>query len=95
MSIQLLVRFKVKEEMVDLFLEIMNVSKRRIASANGCNGVEVLQGTDDPCVVVLSEKWESMEDHDEYVAKMRESGVLNKLASFLAEPPQHEILKIR
>jgi len=95
MSIQLLVRFKVKEEMVDSFLEIMNVSKSRIASANGCDGVEVLQGTDDPCVVVLSEQWESMEVHDEYAARMRESGALNKLASFLVEPPEQEILKIK
>ena len=95
MSIQLLVRFKVREEMVDSFLEIMDVSKSRISSANGCYGVEVLQGADDPCVVVLSEKWESMELHDEYAAKMRESGALNKLAAFLVEQPKQEILKVR
>lgn len=95
MSIQLVVRFKVKAEMVGAFLDILQTSKERIAGAAGCEGVDLLHSNDDPCVVVLSEKWQSMALHDEYAAKMRESGALNKLASFLMDQPAQEIFEIK
>lgn len=95
MSIQLLVRFKVKEDQVNAFVEIMKGSKERILAADGCSGVDVLHSSDDPNVVLLSEKWESKESHDVYADKMRESGALNKLADFLTDQPSQELYFIK
>lgn len=95
MSIQLLVKFKVKEDKVDAFLQMMEMAKSRIGEAEGCEGVDVLQSETTPTLVFLSEKWQSNELHDVYAAKMRESGSLNSMADFLDGQPESETYLIR
>lgn len=95
MSIQLLVQFTVKEDQVDTFVGIMQGAKSRIAGAAGCLGVEVMVSAAQPGKVVLSETWESQALHDEYAAKMRESGAMDKLAAFLIAPPESEVFEIK
>ena len=95
MSYQLIVQFKIKPEQVSAFVDIMQGAKERIAAAEGCGGVEVMVSKDAPNKVVLSEKWDSMELHDVYAAKMRESGAMDQLAAFMEGAPESEVFEIR
>ncbi|MGB3621197.1 antibiotic biosynthesis monooxygenase [Ketobacter sp. MCCC 1A13808] len=95
MSYQLIVQFKVKDGKADQFVEIMQNAKSRIAEAPGCQGVEVLLSADNPNKVVLSEVWETTELHDQYAAKMRESGSMDQMATFLDGMPESEIFEIK
>jgi len=95
MSYHLLVQFKVKADQVDEFVALLQESKSRIAGAPGCLGVDVLHSTDNKDKVVLSEIWETKEQHDQYAEQMRASGSMNKMAPFLAGQPEGEFFEIK
>ena len=95
MSIRLLVKFTVKEGMADTFVDIMRGAVAQILAAPGCEGVEVLQGEEQPSVVMLSETWVSREIHDRYAAQMAEAGSMEKLAPLLAGEVETSFFLIR
>ncbi len=95
MPVQLLVRFSVKEELVETFIGIMSGAKADILAAPGCLGVEVLQGIDGASSVALLETWESKEIHDRYAAEMAAQGSMEKMAQFLTAEPRTEFYRIR
>ncbi len=95
MSIRLTVQFKVKEGQADTFVGILQQAKSRIASAEGCEGVEVLLSSVDPNKVVLSEIWQNMELHDKYAEQMRAAGSMDQMAAFLDGAPESEAFEIK
>lgn len=95
MAIQLIVRFKVKEGSVDAFIDTMLGAKSRIASAAGCEAVDVLQSEENPCVIALSERWQTQEAHDVYAEQMRASGALDGLFELLDGAPEADSYQIK
>ena len=51
---------------------------------DGCHGIETLSGQDS--VVVLYERWESVEHHQAYVGWRMENGLFELLKPWLAAP---------
>ena len=51
---------------------------------DGCHGIETLSGQDS--VVVLYERWESVEHHQAYVGWRMENGLVELLEPWLAAP---------
>jgi len=41
----------------------------------------------DKCEMLLEEKWQSVESHQDYLGFIEKSGVLTQLNSFLSSPP--------
>lgn len=95
MSIYLMVKFKVKEGLVKSFTEIMLGARAEILRAPGCEGVQVLQCMDGVNTVVLAETWATKEIHDEYAAKMAESGAMDKMVPFLDGSPETQFYLIK
>ncbi|MCG8313507.1 MAG: antibiotic biosynthesis monooxygenase [Pseudomonadales bacterium] len=94
MSYQMLVTFNVDGENIDRFLEIMQMAKSQIASAEGCDSVVLLHSTENPGKVMLSEAWQSKELHDAFAEKMQSAGSLDALARFLVGKPEPELFEI-
>lgn len=95
MMIRLLVRFNVKPECVDTFIDKMQEAKTALVNAPGCSAVEVLQSADDPCHVVLSEIWASREVHDEYAMKMTQADTMGALAQLLNGAPEPLVFNLK
>jgi quinol monooxygenase YgiN len=95
MRIRLFVKFTVKPQNVDAFIDAMQVAKSVLLNAPGCEAVELIQCAEDPCKVFLSEIWESREIHDAYAASMAEAGSMGGLAAFLEGAPEPSVFHIR
>lgn len=95
MKIRLLVTFDVKSEHIDTFINAMQGAKLALGDVPGCLAVEVLQSADNANEVLLSEIWESRAIHDQYAAKMAESGAMSKLAPLLNGAPVETVFYIK
>ncbi len=54
---------------------------------DGCEGVDVVGNLDDPCNLVLIEKWDSRVHYEKYLAWRTETGALAALGAMLSQPP--------
>ncbi len=94
MSIQLVVKFDVKAEHLEQFVQLMQGAKARILAVPGCERVELLQGVEKPNIVALSEIWVSQEVHDQYAEKMAAAGSMRALGSMLNGEPVTELYAV-
>ena len=95
MSLKLLVTFDVKVDQVEAFVKTLQGAKSTIATAEGCEGVEVLVSEESPNKVVLSEIWTTMELHNQYAERMREAGSMDQMAARLNGPPTMDFYSIK
>ncbi len=70
-------------ELKQVFKEIL-VDTR---AYDGCISVEVTENQDDTANLVLLEKWQSRAHYEKYFAWRVESGAIDTLGTFLAQPP--------
>jgi quinol monooxygenase YgiN len=54
---------------------------------NGCQGIELLQDSDNPDHILLYEHWDSKEHQLKYWQWRLDSGTMNKMGDLLAAPP--------
>lgn len=54
---------------------------------DGCIGVDVTENQDDTANIVLLEKWQSRAHYEKYLGWRQETGALDTLATYLAQPP--------
>ena len=95
MRIRLFVKFEVKPQNVDAFIEYMQIAKSELIKVPGCENVELIQCAENPSKVFLSEIWESKEIHDQYAAKMAESGSMGGLAPLLNGAPETAVFYLK
>ena len=95
MRIRLFVKFEVKPQNVDAFIEYMQVAKSELTKVPGCENVELIQCAENPSKVFLSEIWASKEIHDQYAAKMAASGSMGRLAPLLDSAPETAVFYLR
>jgi len=53
----------------------------------GCEGLTINRNMDDPKNFSIVEQWETRAHYEKYLAWRGETGVLDKLGSFLSGPP--------
>jgi quinol monooxygenase YgiN len=54
---------------------------------DGCQSVHVTGNQDDPCNLVLIEKWESRQHNEKYMEWRTDTGALAALGEMLSQPP--------
>ncbi len=70
------------------FLEILLPALADTRAYEGCESIEAYVDQDNPDLVVLWEKWAARENHQAYVAWRTETGLLDVIGPFMAEPPR-------
>ena len=90
MSLQLLIHFKVKEDKLDSFKDLMNKTKEELPKAPGCHGLTILNSEENPCHFVLIETWIAKDLHDAYFEQMEKSGIWKYITSHLEQEPTTE-----
>ena len=95
MKIRLFVKFAVKPQNVDAFIQYMQAAKLALKEVPGCEDVELIQSAENPSQIVLAEIWESKEIHDQYAAKMAESGAMGGLMPLLDGAPETEVFYLK
>lgn len=60
------VKLRFRESEVPSFLENFEEIKTTIRSFSGCEFLELLQATDDPCIFFTHSHWQSTEDLENY-----------------------------
>ena len=88
MSNTVIAHFKAKPESVSEFADIMATIKTELPKAEGCSGVDVQRGLEDKTQFILIEKWDSKEQHANYIQQIRASEDWGKIVACLAEEPR-------
>jgi quinol monooxygenase YgiN len=87
MSVTMIVNFQAAEGNAEPLLALLQQGRDMSAQAEGCEAFEVFQGEDDPNRFVMVERWTSVEAHHaNFVATIRGSGHLAKIAPLLSTP---------
>ncbi len=93
MSLKFIITFHAKPDSKEAFLEIMQQVKIELPVVEGCEGVQVMQGVDDPCIFTLFEAWENKEAHQANSQKLMDSGSWDHIVGLLASEPDGSYLK--
>jgi quinol monooxygenase YgiN len=88
MSHTVILEFKCNEGVGPGFLETLLGALADTRAFEGCENVEVYTDADDPDRIVLWEKWTTREDQEAYLAWRTETGMMEMIASMMAEPPR-------
>ena len=70
------------------FLSVLLPSLVETRAYDGCELVETYVDCDDPDHIVLWEKWAARSNQEEYMSWRVETGALEAVGAFLAEPPR-------
>jgi quinol monooxygenase YgiN len=87
MSVNLIISFKVKEEKLQSFKDVMQDVKINLPKVAGCKAVQILNHQDDPLAFTLVEAWDSREIHGAHVKNLIDNGQWEAIAGHLNEPP--------
>ena len=87
MSVTVLLEMQSKPEKIDELKAVFKNILPDTRSYDGCQGVDMVGNQDNPCNLVLIEKWASRQHHEKYSAWRTETGVLEKLGAMLSQPP--------
>ena len=82
-----IITFTVKEEKLDSFIASMEDVKENLPKAEGCQGVTVYRGDDNPLVFTLVESWASQQAHKSHIEILVADGVWDVVASHLQCDP--------
>lgn len=87
MSVAVFVELTVKPELVDEMKAALKQILPETRKFKGCRAIDVWGNQDQSNNIILSEIWETKEDHQKYVAWRTETGAMAELGARLAEPP--------
>ncbi|ADZ93365.1 putative quinol monooxygenase [Marinomonas mediterranea] len=85
MSVTAVVSFKVKPNKLQPFMKLLESNQSNMISA-GAQTVSLLQDTDTRNRVVEIEKWDSIEDHQNFANLAAQSPAFKQLKEYLVEP---------
>ncbi len=86
MSVKVTLNCKVKHQQFELLLPFLDRNLPNVRGFKGCMGVNVLFDQSNH-EMLLDEKWQSVEDHQQYLEFINNNGVLGQLSEFLDEAP--------
>lgn len=86
-GIQVIITFETKPEAASPFAALLAQVQQDLPRVNGCAGVRVFAGSDDPCVFTLLEHWDSKASHQAHIAHVVASGAWDSMAVYLAKDP--------
>ncbi len=87
MSVVVVLEVNVKPESANDMNKAMKENFPDTRAFDGCEGIRVHSGQDDPNNVVLVEHWASKEHHQKYLAWRTETGFMDQLMTMLDGPP--------
>ena len=87
MSVLLLVRFVAKPGQGVAVRELLMPAMGDGSGIEGCQGLELMVDGGNPDLLLIVEKWTSVELHKTYIEALTASGGLDALLALLAEPP--------
>lgn len=87
MSVNLVISFKVKEEKLESFRNVMQDVKINLPKVDGCRDVKILNHLEDPLAFTLVEAWDSQEIHGAHVQRLIDSGQWTAIAEHLSSAP--------
>jgi quinol monooxygenase YgiN len=94
MSMAIILELHVSSENRDQLLNMLEVILPDTRAYTGCQNILVTCNDENPCHIVLLEKWDSRADHERYVAWRAERGDLTALGAILTAPPSSTYLEI-
>lgn len=87
MGVNLVISFKVREDKIASFNDLMKTVKASLPGVPGCRGVRIYRDVDNPLVFTLVETWDSAEAHAKHVQGLRDSGQWATIAQMLSADP--------
>ncbi|HLA26277.1 MAG TPA: antibiotic biosynthesis monooxygenase [Syntrophales bacterium] len=87
MSVNVLLEVQSKPEKIDELRSTFKNILPDTRSYDGCQGIKMVGNQDDPCNLVLIEKWASRKQYEKYIVWRTETGALEKLGTMLSQPP--------
>ena len=87
MSVLVLLEAQVKSEDVSDMKSYLAEILPDTRAYDGCQRIDVYVDTEDTGNMVLVEHWDSRAHYEKYLAWRKETGVLDKIGTMLAEPP--------
>ncbi len=91
-SIIVLLEVKLKPKTKSDFIKFLNENLPNVRGFKGARTITVLQNEMNMSLVI-HEEWKSKEHHQNYIKYITENGVMNKLTSFLVDPPSMKYFK--
>ncbi len=82
------VKMKFKTENIERFKDIFNASKNLISAMEGCNHVELLQDTNNPCIFFTLSIWEDPKYLEAYRRSELFEGVWAKTKILFDDKPE-------
>ena len=86
MSIRVQISSTVRPECLTQLLPFLQSNLPNVRAFDGCMSVTILMNQDTRSLV-LSEEWQSVDQHQKYLSSIEESGILQKLAAHFEGPP--------
>lgn len=89
-------KFSFKEGKIQEFMTMMQDPDTGLSvtqSSEGYIDIKVLVDQDNPNVLVLSQKWKTKQNHQDYVQKRKDSGMFDKLTEMLEVEPEIRYVK--
>jgi quinol monooxygenase YgiN len=87
MSIKVVVQFNALPGSRETFESIMRSVAKDLPSVVGCQGVQVLQNSEDTCRFTLVEAWDSKEIHQSHIDVLIADGTWAAIADHLNDDP--------
>lgn len=83
-----LAEVRVRADAGPAFEKAFATAVRLVREADGCSGVKLLRGVEEPSSYLLIVEWARLEDHTEHFAKSESfSRFIGSIDPFLAQPP--------
>jgi quinol monooxygenase YgiN len=93
MSILLIAEVKVKSEQIDNMKSFMKEILPDTRSFTGNEGIDIYFDTEEKDMMVLIEKWQSVDDYHKYHEWRMSTGVIEKIRSMLDGKPTRRFLQ--
>ena len=89
-------KFNFKDDKLQEFKQMLDDPETGInltKSSEGYIDIDILNDMDDENVLILIQKWETKQNHVDYIQKRKDMGMFDKLLEMLKEPPEIRYLK--
>ena len=94
MSVAVILKLAVKEESAEELKKYLKEILPDTRSFEGCQGVQLYENKESPTKMIIHSKWISEEADKKYMAWRTETGVFDKVAPMLTDPPSLELYNI-
>ena len=87
MSVIVLLEVQAKPESLDELKATLEAILPDTRAYDGFEDIQVVANQDDPCNLILVEKWKSRQHQEKYFGWRAETGALDALGAMLSQPP--------